>query len=345
MTDKPNKPAPSTTASNIDAVRSAWRNARARMRALWSSAKENNAPVVAFVTANLGPGPLLFWSIGIALLCLFLGFFVDPWLTPWIKAHMSEAHSVVWRTITDFGRAEKYIVGCLIAFAVLALLSTRSEEKADRYRAGARNSLYVLATLAASGIAINLMKFILGRQRPKALFENDFYGMIPFNLDHAMSSFPSGHSQTIWAVVTPLMILFPRFSPICIFLGLLIAFSRVALTVHFLSDAIAGAFVAIVAAILLKRYYLDQARQDTVTGFETPPWISDRAQAWAVDIRAHRPIVEDTASAEAPSKRTSKKVKKIAIRRKSKSQAKAKPKPKPKPKAKPKAKPKPKAKE
>ena len=340
MTDKANPPDASNAASNREYLRSACRNVLAWMRVLWSLGKENLAPGFAFAASFFHLRPLLFWGIGVAFLCLFLGFFVDPWLTSWIKAHMSEAHSSIWRTITDFGRAEKYIVGCLLAFAGLALLSVRFEGTADRYRAGARNSLYILATLAVSGIVINVMKFILGRQRPKALFENDFYGMIPFNLDHAMSSFPSGHSQTIWAVVMPLMILFPRFSPIYIFLGLLIALSRVALTVHFLSDAIAGAFVAIAAAILLKRYYLDQARQDTVTGYETPPWVIDRTQAWAAGLRAHRPIIAEPVLGETLSEKKSKKIKKIVIRRKPNPKAGFKPKinTKAKPRSKPKTK-------
>ncbi|MBO42829.1 MAG: hypothetical protein CMM28_03820 [Rhodospirillaceae bacterium] len=343
MTDKPKLPNEANSVSNLASVRSICCNILAKVYKPWFSRKEKPSADCAFATNFLYLKPLLIWSIGVTFLCLLLGFFVDPWLTSWIKAHMSEAHSSVWRTITNFGRAEKYIVICLIAFAVLALLSTRSESAADRCRAGARNSLYILATLAVSGIAINVMKFILGRQRPRALFENDFYGMIPFNLDHAMSSFPSGHSQTIWAVVTPLIILFPRFSPICIFFGLLIAFSRVALTVHFLSDIIAGAFVAIASAVLLKRYYLDQARQDTVTGFETPPWLIDRTQAWAAGLRAHRPIIEEPVLGEMLSKKKSKEIKTISIRRKPSPTTKSKP--KPKKKAKPKAASKPKTKE
>ncbi len=271
------------------------------------------------ISRFLGARPLIAWTFGVFSLCLFLGVFVDPWLTPWLKSVVSDQMSAYWRFITDFGRAGKYVFLCLFIFALCAILAHRYPKMAERYRSGARNSLYVLATLAASGAAINIMKFIIGRQRPKALFESDFYGLIPFNLHHAMSSFPSGHSQTIWAIAAPLIILFPRTTPIWLTAGVLVALSRVILTVHFLSDAIAGAFIAIVAAILLKRFYLDRADTDTFLGFELPAWIesgvTNWASGWIRDLRSLRPIVEADSNTPPSS---GGKIRKIKIRRKNK---------------------------
>ena len=271
------------------------------------------------ISTVLSARPLITWAIGVFSICLFLGFFVDPWLTPWLKSVVSDQMSAYWRFITDFGRAEKYIFLCLFIFALCAILALRYPKMAARYRSGARNSLYVLATLAASGAAINILKFIIGRQRPKALFESDFYGLIPFNFHHAMSSFPSGHSQTIWAIAAPLIIRFPRTTPIWLTAGVLVALSRVILTVHFLSDAIAGAFIAIVAAILLKRIYLDRADTDTILGFELPDWIksgiTNWADGWIRDLRSLRPIVEADSNTPPPS---GGKIRKIKIRRKKK---------------------------
>jgi membrane-associated phospholipid phosphatase len=262
--------------------------------------------------------PFVAWSIAVFGLCLLLGLFVDPWLTPWIKSLMSDDLSAYWRDITDFGRAGNYIIACIAVFAVCALVSFADKPHAKACRTGARNSLYILATLAVSGLAINLMKLVIGRQRPRALFDNDFYGLIPFNLDQAMNSFPSGHSQTIWAIAAPLMLLFPRLSPLCIAVGVLIALSRVILTVHFLSDAIAGAFVAIVTAILLKRFYLDDAKHDTVTGYPTPAIIRN----WIAEFRERRPVmaVESGTAAQDETPGNGKK-RRITIRRKNKSGA------------------------
>ncbi|HAA93154.1 MAG TPA: hypothetical protein DCS82_07990 [Rhodospirillaceae bacterium] len=262
--------------------------------------------------------PLTAWGIAVFSFCLILSFAVDPWLTPWIKSQVSENQSVYWRTITDFGRAGTYIVGSLICFIIFALLALRDPDRTSRFRVGARNSLYVFLTLVSSGIAINLMKFVIGRQRPKAMFENDFYGLIPFNTHHAMNSFPSGHSQTIWALAMALIFLFPRFAPLCIVVAILIALSRVVLTVHFLSDAIAGAFVAIVAAVLLKRYYLDKAPADSLTGISAADAKIERFgisfTRWFAEIRSHRPIVEAPAEGDTPA---SGNTKNIPIRRKS----------------------------
>lgn len=264
--------------------------------------------------------PLTAWGIAVLCVCVLLGVTVDPWLTPWIKARVSDAQSDYWRVITDFGRAGTYIVGALIAFAVLALLALRDPDKTSRFRAGARNSLYVFFTLVSSGIAINLMKFVIGRQRPKAMFENEFYGFIPFNTHQAMNSFPSGHSQTIWALAMALTFIFPRFAPLCITVAAVIALSRVVLTVHFVSDIIAGAFVAIAAAVLLKRHYLDKATADSLTGLAAADaklenWGTGFTH-WIAEMRAHRPVVEVPTEADAPSPGTAKK---IPIRRKANS--------------------------
>ena len=56
----------------------------------------------------------------------------------------------------------------------------------------------------------------------------------------------------------------------------MISLSRVLLTVHFLSDIIAGAFISIITAILLKRHYLDKADAESLSGLNTTDRIIEK---------------------------------------------------------------------
>ena len=64
---------------------------------------------------------------------------------------------------------------------------------------------------------------------------------------------PSGHSLAAagFAAGLALVMTLPAFPIICFF-GAMIAFSRVTTTAHFFGDALAGAALAIVCALLLK---------------------------------------------------------------------------------------------
>jgi undecaprenyl-diphosphatase len=75
------------------------------------------------------------------------------------------------------------------------------------------------------------------------------------------SSFPSGHAATAFAAATVVAILMPRLRTPVLALAALVAFSRVYLGVHFLSDVLAGAVLGIVAGLLVSAVGLRLARR------------------------------------------------------------------------------------
>lgn len=104
---------------------------------------------------------------------------------------------------------------------------------------------FLFASIAASGIAADLLKVVCGRARPKLLFGADFYGFTWFgwNADHW--SFPSGHATTIVALSTALWCLWPKHVLLYLLVGATVAASCVVVGAHFLGDAIAGAWLAV----------------------------------------------------------------------------------------------------
>lgn len=111
----------------------------------------------------------------------------------------------------------------------------------------ALRALLIFASVAGSGIAINILKIITCRYRPIKLFENGLYGFdfFAFVIDFGKNSFPSGHSATAISAAAALGLIFPRFRKIFWLAGALIAFSRVAICKHYLGDVIAGGLIGV----------------------------------------------------------------------------------------------------
>ena len=149
------------------------------------------------------------------------------------------------------GRPARLRTGWLTVFAIASAALywggsvPRLRPFERRLRAWSPIPAFLFASIAASGIAADLLKVVFGRARPKLLFGADFYGFTWFgwNADHW--SFPSGHAATIAALSTALWCLWPRHVLLYLLVGATVAASRVVVGAHFLGDAIAGAWLAV----------------------------------------------------------------------------------------------------
>jgi undecaprenyl-diphosphatase len=91
---------------------------------------------------------------------------------------------------------------------------------------------------ASAGIGVFLvLKKATGRKRPCAIAQHAWATLLPPD----QFSFPSGHTLTAFAVVTPLIGHYPGLTWHLLFCAASIAASRVVLGMHFLSDVVAGA--------------------------------------------------------------------------------------------------------
>lgn len=190
-------------------------------------------------------------------------------LAVWIAGHWFDERLIRWaRTappalvrfftvITDIGTSGwMWVVGLPIAaFAMLA----RGQGRGARLDAGllviAQRALYLLATLAVSGLAAQIIKQIVGRGRPKLLDELGPFSFDAFSLRSTYASFPSGHATTAFAAAVALAYFLPRWRVPLLVLAAAIAVSRVMVGAHYPSDVIAGAFLGTLSAMFVARAF------------------------------------------------------------------------------------------
>ena len=202
--------------------------------------------------------PLAAWGVHSLLFAGLSFLLLDRPVAIWFKAHLADTqYEGFFRTVTMIGLGGLWLVpsGLGWIFCRWRLWKADYFDIAARYRRWADSLLYFFLTVALSGLFVDAIKGVIGRYRPRAFFDQGLYGFHPFSTDWAINSFPSGHSQTIFAAMTALAIICPRYERAWMVLGILVAFSRVALSVHYLGDVVAGSYVGIIAAILMHRAF------------------------------------------------------------------------------------------
>ncbi|MFI5214845.1 MAG: phosphatase PAP2 family protein [Gemmatimonadales bacterium] len=109
-----------------------------------------------------------------------------------------------------------------------------------------RVGLAALAGNAFSHLLVQVLKRAVRRPRPCGP-EGELLALIdlpdPF-------SFPSGHAAAAFAVAVPVGVHHPLLAPVTLALAATVAWSRVALRVHWPGDALAGAALGIAGAAL-----------------------------------------------------------------------------------------------
>lgn len=118
------------------------------------------------------------------------------------------------------------------------------------------------SALSISSIIAVLFSISLKRlfvvPRPAAVFDNDTFIIIGETLSSTHSSLPSGHSITIFMIITILLHAFmPKkisykviFSFFILSLGLIVSFTRVGVGAHFPLDVIIGSIIGYMSAII-----------------------------------------------------------------------------------------------
>ena len=151
---------------------------------------------------------------------------------PWLDGIMVIA--------TQFGVGTTQ-AGLSLALVLFGLL----KDKVNLRRAGYAG----LVAFAASGVAVQIGKFIWHRPRPLlALFDVHLVDVPRFT-----HSFPSGHAMTAFAVAIAISIFLPKLRYILLFVAFATALSRIYLGVHYPLDVTFGAFVGILIGILSAR--------------------------------------------------------------------------------------------
>jgi membrane-associated phospholipid phosphatase len=193
--------------------------------------------------------------LGLAVACYV---WVDRPLALWLKAEVGGPLESFLKTATHLGLGAVWLVPSGLftcGFWVWGYFAPTEDIQHRLYKL-ARSNGYVFAAIAVSGLANTAIKVVVGRTRPKLLFEDGTYSFVHFTRAYATNSLPSGHTQTAFAAMVALAVVFPRLRVFWLGIALLVAASRVLTTVHFLSDALVGAWLGTVTALWFRQLML-----------------------------------------------------------------------------------------
>ncbi len=173
--------------------------------------------------------------------------FVDRPAAAWARGLGSHQEIMVaFKRVTVFGSSAPYLIGLTLLYPLLRFYLRRKE--------AAQRALFVFSAIVISGLTVNLIKGVVARWRPIALFtEPSRYGFDFFKIGYEHNSFPSGHATTAGALAGALTLLCPRLRVLWFSAAALVAASRVVVGAHYPGDVVAGFWLGIVAALGLAR--------------------------------------------------------------------------------------------
>lgn len=182
----------------------------------------------------------------VTMLLIFLSYhFVDLPVANFCK-QLDQNILSVFEWITRLGISTWYLVASLFLFVIFRFYR--------KNRVYANRALFIFAAVALSGIAAIVVKLTVARYRPTLFFEKGLYGFDFFHVIYEYNSFPSGHVVTIFSLAAAMSLFWPKYRVHLFIVAFAVALSRIALTSHFVSDVIAGAFIGTLTVLLLKKY-------------------------------------------------------------------------------------------
>lgn len=180
------------------------------------------------------------WCVRIVVTVLVVSFLLMISFDMNISTHFQDMKSegsctyIFSHAITDIGSSKLWLIGSALAFIFFWL----SDDSTNRLK----SALFFLS-ISISGILVNILKVIFARARPESFFERGQEGFYFFESGYALASFPSGHSATAMGIGVMLALYFPKYKWLFLLFFAGIAFTRVIVTAHFLSDVLVGSLI------------------------------------------------------------------------------------------------------
>jgi lipid A 4'-phosphatase len=233
-------------------------------------------------------GRLYLVTLATGLLVLASLLFVDIPLAAAAR-RLAPATIQPFRYIEKVGLSDGWLALSALGWIGLQIYAWANAARAPFCRSLAYFPLFVFLAIAVSGLTTDLIKFLLGRTRPSLFFGDQAqFGFGFFQTAGAYTSFPSGHSTTVFAIATILTLIWRPGMPIYAAGAILVGVSRVITGAHWPSDVVAGAFIGVVVTLYIYRILAlnGVALRDTVAG--TARW--QRKGSWAETLMLDRLI-------------------------------------------------------
>ena len=184
-----------------------------------------------------------FWLIAcvIGIVALAVAFWLDPVAHNWVVDHRNRQVRMFMAAVSRYGDWPTHV---LLGFLMLGVTWWRGQKK------WARVFLAMLVACALAGVTTRVIKIGAGRARPSVQTEVAWSGP---QLSSKFHSFPSGHTASSTAFFAVLLFVSWRIGLACLVIPLLIAFSRMYVAAHYLSDVVAAAILGVLCAYLVVR--------------------------------------------------------------------------------------------
>lgn len=201
----------------------------------------------------------------VAIIYVILFFFFDRAVDLWVHYNYSNTWLFkLGKYISYLAKGEFVDIAILICFLLVIIIDPGLK------RRWTLNLLYICIIVSIAIVIGSAFKYVLGRYRPIMLFEHNLYGMHFFASEWALNSTPSGHTLRAFSVLTALSLLYRRLTVVFIPVAALIGGSRVAVTAHYPSDVVFGAFIGIFTAAWTYKYFFIKKGLGESTGAGKP---------------------------------------------------------------------------
>lgn len=167
----------------------------------------------------------------------------DKKIVEWVNQHRIKLLDPFFIFITDTA----YATAVLIAVTILCI-ALYGKNKILQCKA-----VQIATALISNSVVVTLLKYTVNRERP---FVND--AIIEKLSSGGSPSFPSGHTADAFVVGVSVMILFKDKVELIILAwcwAVAVAYSRVVLGVHYVSDVIVSAIIGSIIAIIINKIF------------------------------------------------------------------------------------------
>ena len=181
------------------------------------------------------------WAVIFIGAAVFIGaaFYFDPAVRNSISQHQEPVLRSVMERVSRYGDWPEHVA---LGVILIAVAWSRGSKKWMRIFAA------MIVACALAGVSARVVKIAAGRARPNVQTETRWKGPQFSERYHA---FPSGHTAASTAFFATLVLAGWRIGAGLLIIPMLIAFSRMYVAAHYLSDVVAAAVIGVACAYVV----------------------------------------------------------------------------------------------